>query len=57
MNIDIILSIWIQNILKSCPDTFFYSLMNSYVKLYMKDAQEKKLKVYCNDITIQNEII
>ena len=49
MNIDIILSIWIQNILKSCPDTFFYPLM--------KDAQEKKLKVYCNDITIQNEII
>lgn len=57
MNIDIILSIWIQNLLKSCPDTFFYPLMNSYVKLYMKDVQEKKLKVYCNDITIQNEII
>lgn len=57
MNIDIILSIWIQNLLKSCPDTFFYSLMNSYVKLYLKYAQEKKLKVYCNDITIQNEII
>lgn len=57
MNIDIILSIWIQNLLKSCPNTFFYPLMNSYVKLYLKDAQEKKLKVYCNDITIQNEII